>query len=130
MIMSAEEKWFKALVTELICYKLDLSEEREQRLLGFHNQAEFYYGLFCESIYMLSVKNDIETISLDDFGYTHFNYINHDNIVGYALLSEDDINQPVEDIILYIRMALERLDKRLHGSSCGKSKRPPKRESV
>lgn len=117
LIMSTEEKWFKALVSELICYKMDLSEERERRLLNFHNQAEFYYDVFCESIYILSTRNDVETLSLDDFGYTQFNYINNDNIFGYALLSKEDIRNSNDDIILYINLALGRLEKRLHCAS-------------
>ena len=115
--MSTQEMRFKALVSELICCKMDVSKERENRLLNFYNHAEFYYDAFCESVYMLTTRNNVDTISLDDFGYTHFNYINNDNILGYALLTKEDVVSPCDDIITYIELALKRLESRLHGST-------------
>lgn len=115
--MFTQEMRFKALISELICYKMDLSEEREKRLINFHNNAEFYYDVFCESVHILLTRNTVETVSLDNFGYTHFNYINNDNILGYALLTKDDVVNPSDDIVTYIELALKRLEKRLHGAS-------------
>lgn len=111
--MSTQEKLFKVLVSELICTKMDLSEERENRLINFYNQAEYYYDTFCEAVYLLMTNDNIETISLDDFGYAHFNHIGDNNLIGHALLSKEDIINPSDDIILYIKLALRRLEARL-----------------
>ena len=117
LIMSTQEMRFKALVSEMICCKLDLSEEREKRLLNFYNHAEFYYEVFCESVYILQTRNNVDSLSLDDFGYTHFNYINTDKLLGYALLTKEDIVNQNDDIILYIELALKRLEARLHSAT-------------
>lgn len=113
--MSTQEMRFKVLVSEMICSKMDVSEEREKRLLNFYNNAEFYYDNFCESVYMLMTNNNVNNLSLDDFGYTHFDYIKN-NSIGYALLSKVDITNPSDDIIVYIELALKRLEARLNNT--------------
>lgn len=110
--MSKQEMLYKTLVSKLICNKVTSSEEREKRLFTFYNQSEFYYDVFCESVYMLMTRNSVNTIYLDEFGYTHFEFPN-DKIVGYELLSKEDIISYNDDIILYIELALTRLQNQL-----------------
>ncbi len=112
--MTAQEKMFKVLVSELICNKIDFSAEREKRLMTFYNHAEYYYEVFCESIHILVTNHDVTSISLDDYGFTRFGYIDNDTIIGYNLLSREDIVDASRDIIFYVELALARLQKRLN----------------
>lgn len=110
--MSKQELLFKTLVSKLICKKVNSPEEQEKQLFEFYNQADFYYEVFCESIYMLMTRNSVNTIFMDEFGDTHLGYSN-DNIVGYELLCNEDIEDSNDDIIKYIQLALDRLQYRL-----------------
>ena len=114
--MSTQEKLFKTLVSKMICKKMPCSEEREQRLLAFYSQSEFFYDMFCESVYTLVSTNNISVISLDDFGHTQFDSVGENCGVGQALLSQKDVACPSDDIIIYIDLALQRLQNRLEAT--------------
>ena len=110
--MSKQEILFKTLVSNLICSKVASVEEREKRLLTFYSQAELYYDVFCDSVYMLTTNPNVNSLFLDEFGYTHFECSN-DKFFVCELLRKEDIIGCNDDIILYIDLALGRLQYRL-----------------
>lgn len=110
--MSKQEFLFKSLISKLICSKVASAEEREKRLLAFHGQSELYYDVFCDSIYILATNPNANSIFLDEFGYTHFECSNP-NVFVYELLRKEDIISCNDDIILYVDLALGRLQCRL-----------------
>ena len=111
--MSTHEKLFKTLISKMICKKMPCSEEREQRLLAFYSQSEFFYDMFCESVYTLVSTNNISVISLDDFGCTQFDAAGDNCGAGQGLLYRKDITDSCDDIIVYVDLALSRLQNRL-----------------
>ncbi len=111
--MSTQEKLFKTLVSKMICKKMSCSEERERNLLAFHGQSEFFYDMFCEAVYTLVSTNNISVISLDDFGRVQFDAAGDNCGVGQGLLCEKDVNISCDDIIVYVDLALSRLQNRL-----------------
>ncbi len=110
--MSKQERMFNRLVYEMICYKAKSKDEKEKRLFNFFSQSEFHYDVFCDSVYILMTKNNNNTIFLDEFGHTHFDYIN-DSVFAYELLCSKDIEGYNDDIIKYIDLALFRLENRI-----------------
>ena len=111
--MSTQEKLFKTLVSKMICNKSPETNGREHRLLDFYNQSEHLYDVFCDAVYALVTTNNINTVSLDDEGHTR---LNADGNIGggrYLLLSNQDVVYGCDDIIVYIDLALSRLQKHL-----------------
>ena len=115
--LSRQERQFRTLVSDLIRCKDIRAKEKEYRLINFWNQSEYYYDVFCESIHMLMTDDSIDTLSIDDGGYTCFDIIvlADDYYPGYELLTKEDIQAEVDDIIIYIDIALSRLDTRIKG---------------
>lgn len=111
--MSTQEQLFKTLVSKMICKKMPCSEERESHLLAFYGQSEFFYDMFCEAVYTLMSTNNISTISLDDFGLVRFDAAGDTCGVGQGLLQLKDITDSGDDIIVYVDLALSRLQNRL-----------------
>ena len=117
--MTEQELLYKKLVTNLICVKDVPSKEKNFLLYNFLNQSEYYYDVFCDSIYILMTDDSVETLSLDDTGYARFNFVRLDDFfVGFELLSKKDIASPEDDVVVYINLALERLRNRLYEKSC------------
>lgn len=112
---SRQELLFKTLVTDLIRCKDIRMKEKEYRLVNFWNQPEFYYDVFCESIYMLMTDDSVDTLSIDDSGYSRFDIIvlADDFYPGFELLTKEDIRPDVDDLIVYVDIALSRLRNRL-----------------
>lgn len=113
--LTEQELLFNRLVSELITYKNISNEEKQVSLLNFLSQSEFYYDVFCESVYILMTNDSIDTLSIDNTGYSRFDIIvlNDDNFVGFELLTKEDIVSVNDDIIVYIDLALKRLQTRL-----------------
>lgn len=113
--LTEQELLFNRLVSELITYKNISIEEKQVSLLNFLSQSEFYYDVFCESVYILMTNDSIDTLSIDNTGYSRFDIIvlNDDNFVGFELLTKEDIVSVNDDIIVYIDLALKRLQTRL-----------------
>lgn len=113
--LTNQEALFRALVSDLIRCKDIRAKEREHRLVNFWNQADYYYDIFCESIYMLMTDDSVDALSIDDAGYSRFDIIvlNDDFYPGFELLTKDDIRSDVDDLIYYVEIALSRLDSRI-----------------
>ena len=113
--LTRQETIFRTVVSDLIRCKDIRMKEKEYRLMNFWNQAEFYYDVFCESIYMLMTDTDVDALSIDDAGYTRFDIIvlADDYYPGFELLTRDDIRSDVDDLIYYVDIALKRLDSRI-----------------
>lgn len=110
-----QEMMFRALVSELIRHKDVPEQDKEYRLVNFWNQPEFYYDVFCESIYILMIDDSIDSLSIDDSGYTRSDIIvlADDYFPGFELLSKEDMRDDVDDLIVYVDIALSRLSHRL-----------------
>lgn len=124
--LTAQELLYRSLVTKLICCGKLSDKEKNFRLANFWNQAEYFYDIFCESAYIMMTDDTVDALSIDDSGYARFDIIvlNDDFYVGFELLSKDDIQPDVDDVIVYIDLALSRLDSRLKKhtpSHCGES---------
>ncbi len=116
--ITEQETLYKKLVTNLICGKDISFKEKNFLLFNFLNQSEFYYDVFCDSVYLFMTNDSLETFSLDDSGYARFNFGKLDNcFVGLDLLVREDIVDSEEDIIIYINLALKRLERRLYDKS-------------
>ena len=113
--LTNHELRFKTLVSDLIRCKDFHAREKENRLINFWNQSEFYYDVFCESIYMLMTDDSVDTLSIDDVGYSRFDVIvlSDDFFPGFELLTKEDIHPDVDDLIFYVDIALKRLDSRI-----------------
>lgn len=112
--ITEQEMLYKKLVSKLILNNEVSLKEKEFRLFNFLNQSDFYYDVFCESVYQLMTNDSVETISLDDTGYPRVGFICLDDYyVGFELLSKNDIESAEDDIIIYVNLALERLQYRL-----------------
>lgn len=109
------ELLFKTLVSDLIRSKDFHTGEKEHRLINFWNQSEFYYDVFCESIYLLMTEDSVDTLSIDDVGYSRFDVIvlSDDFFPGFELLTKADIRPDVDDLIVYVDLALSRLENRV-----------------
>lgn len=106
---------FRTLVSDLIRCKDTRARDKEHRLINFWNQSEFYYDVFCESIYMLMTDSSVDALSIDDAGYARFDIIvlADDFFPGFELLTKEDIRPDVDDLIVYVDLALSRLDSRI-----------------
>lgn len=113
--LTNHETSFRTLVSDLIRCKDISVKEKDFRLLNFWNQSEFYYDIFCESIYMLMTDASIDSLSIDDSGYARFDIIvlSDDFYPGFELLTQNDIRSDVDDLIYYVDIALSRLGNRI-----------------
>lgn len=114
--LTSQEAMFRNLVSDLIRCKDIRAKEKEHRLINFWNQADYYYDIFCESVYMLMTESDVDALSIDDAGYSCFDIIvlNDDFYPGFELLTKADVRPDVDDLIHYVDIALSRLDVRIN----------------
>ncbi len=108
-----EEKAFIKLFTRLICKRSAFEHEKERNMLEFITNAEFYYDVLCEGVYSVMTDDGVETLSLDEKGFSRLNLFSPLGFdAGFELLSKDDVSNPNDDVIVYINIVLQRLMQR------------------
>lgn len=127
--LTKHETRFRTLVSDLIRCKEIRVRDKEHRLINFWNQSEFYYEVFCESIYLLMTDDSIDALSIDDAGYTRSDIIvlADDYFPGFEILTKEDICSDVDDLIVYVDLALSRLDSRIQNIRKANSYSPLKK---
>lgn len=109
-----EELAFIKIFTRLICAKTTFEHEKERRMLEFITNSEFYYDVLCEAVYSVMTDNGVETLSLDEKGFSRLNLFSPLAFdAGFELLSKDDVSNPNDDVIVYINVVLQRLLQRV-----------------
>lgn len=109
-----EEKVFVKLFTKLICIRTSFDSEKERKMLEFITNSEFYYDVLCEAVYSVMTDDGVETLSLDETGFSRLNLFTPLGFdAGFELLSKDDVSSPNDDVIIYINLILQRLMQRV-----------------
>lgn len=109
-----EELAFIKIFTRLICAKISFQHEKERRMLEFITNSEFYYDVLCEAVYSVMVDDGVETLSLDEKGFSRLNLFSPLVFdAGFELLSKDDISNPYDDVIVYVNVVIQRLLQRV-----------------
>ncbi len=109
-----EELAFIKIFTRLICMKTAFEYEKERRMLEFLTNSEFYYDVLCEAIYSVMNDDGVETLSLDEKGFSRLNLFSPLGFdAGFELLSKDDVSNPDDDVVVYINIVLQRLMQRV-----------------
>lgn len=102
---------FELLVIKRINCVTDI-DTRIDMMRNFVDNRENYYDRFCDMIYELSQNQ--RCLLLDETGLAHIGDEKEKGTNSYlCLLTNEDIHRDCEDIVHYIDLALDRLEKDL-----------------
>lgn len=107
-----QQKKFEQLVTSMILNEPCIISKKVV-LEDFTMDSDRYYDIFCDEIFEFS-QGESSGVFIDERGFAHSErgpWIN--NHLCLTLLTAEDIKEEIDDIIFYIDLALNNMEKTL-----------------
>ncbi len=112
---TVHEQKFERLIHSIIDLMAKTEEEKSFLTEQFDQNSGICYDCFCDVIYYISRSSGgSNTLSIDEQGKSHLNIRNKNNEhLYFDVMTLEDPVPLYEDIVLYIDIALNELEKRI-----------------